>query len=78
MSDKKDHFTEEDREPRDGPPMDNPEQYKTDKKTINEMYEEELTVDAVPSEELKQDMEDEKHRRSTKDNSSSEEKYPGS
>lgn len=77
MADKKDHFTEEDRERRDGPLMDNPEQYKTDKKSIHEMYDEEQTVDAVPSEELKQEMEDENHPRSTKDNSSSEEKYPG-
>lgn len=76
MSDKK-HFTEDDREERKGSSMDNPEQYKTDKETLVEMHEEELNVDAIPLEDLKQDQQDEKNPRKTKDDSSSEEKYSG-
>ena len=72
----KDHFSEEDRKSRDGAPMDNPEQMKTDKKTLNEMHEEEMNVDSIPMEDLKQVMDDEKNPRNTKDDSSSEEKYP--
>ena len=68
---------EEEREKRTGAPMDNPEQFKTDKKTMHEMFEEEKTVDAIPLEDLKQGVEDEENPRSTKDNSSSEEKFPG-
>lgn len=75
MPDKKSF--EEQRENRTGAPMDNPEQVKTDKKTMHEMFKEEETVDSIPLEDLKQDMEDEKNPRSTKDNSSSEEKFPG-
>lgn len=66
----------EDREKRTGAPMDNPEQFKTDNKTMHEMFKEEETVDSIPLEDLKQDMEDEDNPRKTKDNSSSEEKYP--
>lgn len=77
MSDKKDHFTEDDRKARTGRPMDNPEQFKTDKKSISEMHEEELNVDSIPMEDLKQEQRGEKNPRDTKDNSSSEEKYPG-
>jgi|GEM_PF-2566038 len=72
----KDHFNEKDRKTRDGAAMDNPEGIKTDKKTLNEMHEEEMNVDAIPLEDLKQDMQDEKKPRDTKDSSSSDEKYP--
>lgn len=75
MSDKK-HFTEEDREERKGAAMDNPEQYKTDKETLTEMHEEEMNVDTIPLEDLKQEQQEEKNPRATKNNSSSEEKYP--
>ncbi|MGK7376631.1 hypothetical protein ACSFXN_02245 [Planococcus sp. 1R117A] len=75
MSDKK-PFNEENRETRDSRPMDNPEQIKTDKETMHEMFKEEQTVDAIPLEDLKQNMEDEENKRSTKDNSASEEIYP--
>ena len=68
---------EEQREKQTGAPTDNPEQVKTDKKTMHEMFKEEETVDSIPLEDLKQDMEDEGNPRSTKDNSSSEDKFPG-
>lgn len=67
---------EEEREKRTGAPMDNAEQFKTDQKTMHDMFKEEETVDAIPLEDLKQDMEDEGNPRETKDDSSSEEKYP--
>ncbi|MBT2583516.1 hypothetical protein [Planococcus sp. ISL-109] len=70
----KDHFNEKDRKTSDAAPMDNPEQVKTDKKTLHEMHEEEMNVDAIPLEDLKQDMEDEANPRETKDSSSSDEK----
>ena len=75
MSDKK-PFNEEDRQTRDGAPMDNPEQFKTDKKSLSEMYEEEMNVDSIPMEDLKQEKLEEKNKRATKNNSSSEEKFP--
>lgn len=76
MSDKK-HFTEDDRKESKGAPMDNPEQYKTDKETLTEMHEEEMNVDTIPLEDLKQEQQEEKNPRETKSDSSSEEKYPG-
>lgn len=75
MSDKK-PFKEEDRDSRDGAPMDNPEQFKTDKKTMHEMFKEEQTVDSLPLEDLKQEKEEEGKPRATKEDSSSEEKFP--
>lgn len=75
MPDKK-HFTEEDREERKGASMDNPEQYKTDKESLTEMHEEEMNVDTLPLEDLKQEQLEEKNPRDTKSNSSSEEKFP--
>ncbi|WP_394122134.1 hypothetical protein [Planococcus donghaensis] len=75
MSDKK-PFKEEDRNTSDGGPMDNPEQYKTDKKTLTEMHEEEMNVDTIPMEDLKQEKREEKDKRGTKNSSSSEEKFP--
>ncbi|MGH2316791.1 hypothetical protein ACRC6Q_03435 [Planococcus sp. SE5232] len=75
MSDKR-PFKEEDRNISDGGPMDNPEQYKTDKKTLTEMHEEEMNVDSIPMEDLKQEKREEKDKRGTKNSSSSEEKFP--
>jgi excinuclease UvrABC nuclease subunit len=75
MTDKK-HFTDRDRDDKDGASMDNPEQFKTDKKSIQEMFEEEQTVDAIPLEDLKQEQKEEKNPRGTKEDSSSEEKFP--
>lgn len=72
----KDRFNEKERKSRDGAPMDNPEQVKTDKETMTEMHEEEMNVDSIPLEDLKQDMKDEKNPRDTKDDSASDEKHP--
>lgn len=77
MSDKK-HFTEDDRKKRKGAPMDNPEQSKTDKESLSDMHEEQMNVDSIPLEDLKQEQREEKNPRETKSNSSSEEKNPGS
>ncbi|OHX56243.1 hypothetical protein BB776_05210 [Planococcus salinarum] len=77
MADKK-HFTEDDRKDRKGAPMDNPEQSKTDKESLSDMHEEQMNVDSIPLEDLKQEQREEKHPRETKSDSSSEEKYPGS
>lgn len=77
MSDKK-HFTEDDRKDPKGAPMDNPEQSKTDKESLSEMHEEEMNVDTIPLEDLKQEQQEEKNPRDTKSNSSSEEKYSDS
>ena len=55
--------------------MDNPEQYKTDKKSLHDMFESEQTVDSLPLEDLKQEQQEEKDKDATKDNSSTEEKY---
>lgn len=68
----KDHFNEKDRETSDAAPMDNPEQVKTDKKTLDEMHEEEMNVDSIPLEDLKQDMQDESKPRETKHDSGSD------
>ncbi|EGA89920.1 hypothetical protein GPDM_07715 [Planococcus donghaensis MPA1U2] len=67
---------EQERKPNDNASMDNPEQYKTDKKTLTEMHEEEMNVDPIPMEDLKQEKREEKDKRGTKDSSSSEEKFP--
>ena len=69
-------FNERDREKKDGAAMDNPEQFKTDKKTMHEMFKEEQTVDSIPLEDLKQEQQEEKNPRDTKNNSSSDEKFP--
>ncbi|CEG21786.1 hypothetical protein BN1080_00702 [Planococcus massiliensis] len=75
MSDKK-PFEGKERETKDGAPMDNPEQFKTDKKTMHEMFKEEQTVDSLPLEDLKQEKAEEGKPRATKEDSSSEEKFP--
>lgn len=64
------------REKKAVPSMDNPEQFTTDNQSIQDMFEEEQNVDTIALEDLKQNMQDEANPRSTKDNSSSEEKYP--
>lgn len=74
MSDKK--RLDEEREKRTGVNMDNPEQIKTDEKTMHEMFKEEQTVDAIPLEDQKQNMKDEENKRATKNSSGSEEIYP--
>ncbi|ETP69063.1 hypothetical protein HU147_17295 [Planomicrobium chinense] len=75
MTDKK-PFNEENRETRDTPSRDNPEQVKTDKETMHEMFKEEETVDAIPLEDLKENMDDEENKRSTKDSSGSDKLFP--
>jgi hypothetical protein len=67
---------DEEREKRTGVSMDNPEQIKTDNKTMHEMFKEEQTVDAIPLEDLKQNMKDEENKRATKEDSGSEKIYP--
>lgn len=57
--------------------MDNPEQRPTDKESIFDKFESEKTVDPIPMEDLRMEQEEEKHEHATKDNSSSEEKFPG-
>lgn len=74
MSDKK--RLDEEREKRTGVNMDNPEQIKTDEKTMHEMFKEEQTVDAIPLEDQKQNMKDEENKRATKNSSGSDEIYP--
>ena len=70
-------FTERDRKDAEGPYMDNPENLKTDKESIYDMHEDMKTVDSIPLEDLKMEEREEKHRRDSKSNSSSAEKYPG-
>ncbi|WP_440119003.1 hypothetical protein [Paenibacillus sp. QZ-Y1] len=54
---------------------DNPEQYKTEKESLFDQYEEEQTVDPIPMEDLNMEKQEEKNKDQTKSNSSSEEKY---
>jgi hypothetical protein len=66
------------RQPLKQGPMDNPEQYPTENESLFDMYESELNVDPIPIEDLKENLQDEKHGSHTKDSSSSEKKYkPG-
>ncbi|PLR97742.1 hypothetical protein CVD19_08635 [Bacillus sp. T33-2] len=55
--------------------MDNPEQYKTNKASLHDMYESELTVDPIPLEDLREEQQEEKDGEHTKENSSTEKKY---
>ena len=55
--------------------MDHPEQYKTNKESLHDKFESELTVDPIPMEDLNLEKHEEKHGRNTKDSSSSEEKF---
>lgn len=77
MSEDKKVFTEKDRKDAKGGYMDNPENIKTDKESIYDMHEDMQTVDAIPLEDVKLEAEEERHKRETKDRSSSEEKYEG-
>lgn len=55
--------------------MDNPEQFPTAKESLHEKFKSELTVDSIPLEDLRLEMQEEKDGRHTKDSSSSEMKY---
>lgn len=59
-----------------GRKLDNPDLVDTEKESLFDMHEDMKTVDAVPVEELNENMKDEKNHRKTKDTSSSEERYP--
>ncbi len=76
MTDKK-VFTERDRKDAKGAFMDNPEQIPTDKESIYDMHEDMQTVDVIPLEDARMEWEEEENHRATKNNSSSEEKFPG-
>lgn len=75
---KKKVFTERDRKDAEGRYMDNPENLRTDKESIYDMHEDMKFVDAIPLEDARMELEEEKVHRDSKSNSSSEEKYPGS
>lgn len=75
---KKKVFTERDRKDADGPYMDNPESLRTDKESIYDMHEDMQTVDAIPLEDLKIELREEKVHHDTKSNSSSTEKFSSS
>lgn len=57
--------------------MDNPENLKTEKESIYDMHEDMQNVDPIPLEDLKMEEREEKAHHDTKNQSSSEEKYPG-
>ena len=61
----------------DRPFMDNPENLKTDNESIYDMHEDMQTVDAIPLEDVKQELREEKVHRDSKNKSSSEDKFPG-
>ena len=75
---KKKVFTERDRKDAEGRYMDNPENLRTDKESIYDMHEDMKFVDAIPLEDARMEIEEEKVNRATKSNSSSVEKFPGS
>ena len=54
---------------------DHPEQYKTEKKSLFDRFESEQNVDPIPMEDLKMELQEEKQKHKTKNQSSSEEKY---
>ena len=75
---KKKPFTEQDRKDASGPFMDNPEHLKTEKESIYDMHEDMQNVDPIPLEDLKMEEREEKAHHDTKNQSSSEDKAPGS
>lgn len=75
---KKKVFTERDRKDAEGPYMDNPENLRTDKESIYDMHEDMKTVDSIPLEDLRMELQGEKLHLESKSNSSSAEKSPGS
>ena len=54
--------------------MDNPDLLDTDKESLFDMHEDMQTVDAIPVEELNDEVKDEKNKEDTKSTSSSERK----
>lgn len=79
MEDRKKSFKAEDRKDVVEPYMDNPEGIKTDKESLFDMHEDMQTVDPIPLEDKRMEMEEEKpeNHRKTKSRSLSEEKYKG-
>ncbi len=69
-------FNERDRKDEKHRDLDNPDVVETDKESLFDMHDDMKTVDAIPVEELNQKVKDEKEHRKTKDDSSSEERYP--
>lgn len=54
---------------------DRPDQYKTEKESMLDRYEQEQTVDPIPMQDLNMEAQEEKNKDQTKSNSSTEEKY---
>ncbi|WP_123043860.1 hypothetical protein [Cohnella candidum] len=55
---------------------DNPEQYPTENESLFDMWESERNVDPIPVEDVKMEQREERDKDGTKNESSSEEKYP--
>lgn len=54
---------------------DHPEQYPTEKESLFDKFKSQQTVDAIPVEDLNIQVQDEKNKDKTKNESSSENKY---
>jgi hypothetical protein len=54
---------------------DHPEQYPTEKESLFDKFKSEQTVDPIPVEDLKLQVQDEKHKEETKHKSSSANKF---
>ncbi|WP_347880571.1 hypothetical protein [Metabacillus flavus] len=54
---------------------EHPEQVPTDNESMHDKFESEQTVDSIPLEDLKKDMQDEKKKHKTKSDSDSEDKF---
>ncbi|WP_028552215.1 hypothetical protein [Paenibacillus sp. UNC451MF] len=54
---------------------DHPEQYPTEKESLFDKFKSEQTVDPIPVEDLKQQVQEESDKKETKHRSSSENKY---
>ena len=74
---KKKPFTERDRKDAEGPFLDNPEGIPTDKVSIYDMHEDMKFVDAIPSEDIPTELQEEKLRGIKKDDSYTAENPPG-
>ncbi|MCT6924183.1 MULTISPECIES: hypothetical protein [Bacillales] len=55
--------------------LHNPDVLDTEKESIFDMHEDMKTVDAIPVEELNEQVKDERHKHHTKNTSSSEKRY---
>ncbi|KYG89345.1 hypothetical protein MHH70_07355 [Metasolibacillus sp. FSL H7-0170] len=55
--------------------LHNPDVLDTEKESIFDMHEDMKTVDAIPVEELNEQVKDERHKHNTKHTSSSEKRY---